>query len=220
MPLFHVIKQDIVLAWRQGNVTLVLAFLMIAVTLVPFGIGPELDLLRRLAPGLMWIILVLAVLLSLDRLFQSDVEDGHFDQLLLATISLEGLAMAKILAHFCAIILPLALALPIAGALLNIAPSALPILVLAVLAAGPALCALGAVGAALAVSVQRAGLLTALVVMPLFVPVLIFGASVTHQALADMTVNGLALLALFLISVAAFLLSPLAVAAALRVLLR
>lgn len=215
-----IIRQDVLLAWRQGNIMLVVSFLFIAVTLVPFGLGPELNLLRRIAPGLLWVILVLAILLSLDRLFQSDVEDGHFDQLILSAMPLEVIVMAKIAGHYIAIIIPLVLALPLAGILLNIAPSAIPLLMAAVLTAGPALCALGAIGAALSVSLQRSGLLTALLVMPLFVPVLIFGASLTQQALSVQTLNGQALAVLGLISVASFCAAPLAVSAALRVSLR
>ena len=154
--------------------------------------------------------------MSLDRLFQSDAEDGGFDQLMLSSQPLELLVLAKLVAHFIAIILPLSLVLPIAGFLVNIDIAALFPLVVSVLVAGPALCALGAIGSALAVSVRRAGLLTALIVMPLYVPVLVFGANSAQMALLGGGIALDAILVLAAMSLAAMLLAPLAISAALR----
>jgi heme exporter protein B len=209
-----IFSQDIIMAWRLGNISLAVAFLFIAVTLLPFGVGPELALLKRLAPGLLWVILILTMLLSLDRLFQSDLEDGSFDQLLLLEHSFELVILTKIFAHYVAILVPVAIFLPIAGLMLNIDASTLPGLALSVLLAGPALSALGAIGAALSASVQRSGLLTALIVMPLYVPILIFGASVIGEASAGINWPALGILAA--ISLATAMLSPFAVAASLR----
>mgnify|MGYP000034511497 CR=1 FL=1 len=209
-----IFSQDIIMAWRLGNTSLAVAFLFIAVTLLPFGVGPELALLKRIAPGLLWVILILTMLLSLDRLFQSDLEDGSFDQLLLLNHAFEVIILTKILAHYFAIIIPVAIFLPIAGLMLNIDASALPGLALSILLAGPALSALGAIGAALSASVQRSGLLTALIVMPLYVPILIFGASVIGEPSSGLNWSSLGVLAA--ISLATMMLSPFAVAASLR----
>ncbi len=214
---YRVLYSDVLLAWRQGSISLVVAFLFIALTLVPFGVGPELALLKRLGPGLLWVVIVLALLLSLDRLFQSDAEDGGFDQLMLSAQPLEILVLAKLIAHYISLIIPLSLVLPLAGFLVNIDIKALWPLILSVLVAGPALCALGAIGSALSVSVRRAGLLTALIVMPLYVPVLLFGANATQTALlGNGTIAFDAIAILAAMSVAAILLAPVAISAALR----
>lgn len=212
-------QAQIRLSWRSGHVLLAVSFLMIAVTLLPFGLGPQLKQLQMLAPGLLWVALLMAVLLSLDRLFQADVEDGHFDQLVGLSLSLEAVVLAKLAGHFIGLMVPLLLAVPVAGLLLNLAPGALGPLLLAMLAGAPALVCLGGIGAALAVSVPRAAMLTVLLVMPLYVPVMIFGAGLSAAALAgtpDRT--GLVVLALF--SLAAVFLAPVAAAAALRASLR
>ena len=207
------------LAWRGGHSGLAVTFLFIAVTLLPFGLGPELKLLRSLAPGLLWVVLVMSVLVSLDRLFQEDYEDGTLDQLIALGPPFELVILAKLIGHYLAVIVPLLLGVPVAGLLLNIAPQDLPGLMLALLAGTPALVLLGGIGASLAVSVRRGGLLTVLLTLPFYIPVLIFGAGATEAALGGgMDMTRLAIVAL--ISVAALLLAPLAMAAALKAALR
>ena len=160
-------RQDIALAWRQNSAGLSISFFMIAVALIPFGLGPDLKLLRDIAPGLVWVALLLAVLLSLESIFQADLEDGSFDQYLLSDTPLEILMLAKGLAHWLGVVLPLVLAAPLAGLLLNIdTPSLLPACLL-LLAGSPAMSFLGMMGSALAAGVSRSGLLAALTVMPL-----------------------------------------------------
>ena len=216
---YAVLELDIRQIWREGSVSLVIAFIFLALTLVPFGIGPELALLRRLAPGLIWVIVVLALMLSLDRLFQGDVDDGSFDQLRMSVLPLELVILAKILAHYCAVIIPMVAVLPLAGILMNVDLQAMPRLMSMILAAGPALCALGAVAASVSVSVRRPGLLTALIVMPLYVPVLIFGANLS---MGEDMMNGqtsaldLGLFVMLLFSGATLILAPVASATALR----
>jgi heme exporter protein B len=213
--------QQIRLGWRGGQTVLAIAFLFIAVTLLPFGIGPELRLLKELAPGLVWVVMLLTLMATLDRLFQADLEDGALDQLFLLPLALELVVLAKATGHFVVVVLPLLLAVPLAGILLNIEPVALPSLMAALALGAPSLVLLGAIGAALSVTVRRATMLTGLLVMPLYVPVLIFGiAASTPSAGGDGVVNaaGLGVLALF--GLAALLLAPVAIAAALRAGLR
>jgi heme exporter protein B len=213
--------RELRLVLRGGHLLPVLAFVFICVMLMPFGLGPELSLLQRLAPGLLWVIMLMAVLLSLDRMFQADFEDGGLDQLLLLPIALEGAVIAKICAHFVGILLPVLAAIPLAGLLLNIHPDAVLPMLATLLAGAPALGMLGAIGAALAVGVRRAGLLTVLIVTPLYVPVLVFGAGGLARALAApgmLDVGALGVLGL--ISMASLFLAPPAIAAALRAGLR
>lgn len=213
--------RELRLVWRGGHLMPVLTFVFICVTLMPFGIGPELALLQRLAPGLIWVIMLMAVLLSLDRLFQADFEDGSLDQLFLLPVALEWAVIAKIAAHFAGIILPVLITLPVAGLLLNIHPeSVLPVMA-TMLTGAPALVMLGGIGAALAVAVRRAALLTVLIVTPLYVPVIVFGAGALSTALSvPGTLDVTALGVLALISTATIFLAPPAIAAALRAGLR
>ena len=214
-------RQHVLLAWRSGHTTLIVSFLFIAVLLMPFGLGPELALLRKLAPGLLWVVLLMSLLLSLDRMFQADFEDGTMDQLVLLPTSLEMVVLAKSLGHFIALFIPLLVAVPVAGLLLNIEAAALPALLASMLAGAPALTLLGAIGAALALSVRRSSMLTVLLVMPFYVPVLIFGASSTSRAISSGgQVDGASLAILALISLATLFMAPLAAAAALRVAIR
>ncbi|MGC6512318.1 MAG: heme exporter protein CcmB [Parvibaculales bacterium] len=200
---------------RSNSTGLTLAFFFIAVAFLPFGLGPDLALLQKLAPGLVWVGLCLSVLLSLEHLFQSDLEDGSFDQLLLGPLPLEVICLTKALAHWVAVVLPLVFMSPVAGIFLNISPGDFGLLVMALLSGSLALSFLGMVGAALAASVVRSGFLAALVVMPLYVPVLIFGSAALVQGLAGRSMLiELTLLALF--GLAAMLLAPLAAAMALR----
>ena len=209
------------LAWRSGHTTLIVTFLFIAVTLMPFGLGPELALLSRLAPGLLWVVLLMSLLLSLDRMFQADYEDGTLEQLGLLPLPMELIVLAKSLGHFIALFVPLLISVPVAGLLLNIEAAVLPALMLTMLAGAPALTLLGAIGAALALSVRRSAMLTVLLVMPLYIPVLVFGATSSTRAIAmSGQIDWPALGILALMSCAALFMAPLAAAAALRVALR
>jgi len=213
--------RELRLVLRGGHLMPVLAFVFICVMLMPFGLGPELSLLQRLAPGLLWVIMLMAVLLSLDRMFQADFEDGGLDQLMLLPVALEGAIMAKISAHFVGILLPVLATMPLAGLLLNIRPDTVMPMLAALLAGAPALVMLGAIGAALAVGVRRAGLLTVLIVTPLYVPVIVFGAGALARSLATPgTLDVAAIAVLGLISAASIFLAPPAIAAALRAGLR
>jgi len=219
--------QQIRLGWRGGQTVLAVAFLFIAVTLLPFGIGPELRLLQELAPGLVWVVTLLTLMATLDRLFQADLEDGALDQLFLLPLPLELVVLAKTAGHFVVVIVPLLLAVPIVAILLNIEPAALPALMTALVLGAPSLVLLGAIGAALSVTVRRATMLTGLLVMPLYVPVLVFGmaastppVSTDMQTLAGAAMNPAGLGVLALLGLATLLLAPIATAAALRAGLR
>ena len=217
-------RQHIRLSWRNWQTVLAVSFLFIAITLLPFGLGPELKILRALAPGLLWVVLAISLLTSLERLFQADYEDGALDRLLLVPLSFEAVVLAKLLGHYVALVLPLIAAVPLAGLLLNIEAARLPILVAAMLCGAPALVMAGGIGAALAVSVRRGGLLTVLIAMPFYVPVLIFGAAAARAGLqggVDVAVDvGAYLGVLAALSAASLLLAPFAIAAALRAALR
>ncbi len=215
-------RQDIALAWRQNSAGLSISFFMIAVALIPFGLGPDLKLLRDIAPGLVWVALLLAVLLSLESIFQADLEDGSFDQYLLSDTPLEILMLAKGLAHWLGVVLPLVLAAPLAGLLLNIdTPSLLPVCLI-LLAGSPAMSFLGMMGSALAAGVSRSGLLAALMVMPLYVPVLIFGSSALSQILKGAATDEWISAVFLLLSIggAALFFGPLVAAAGLRAFLK
>ena len=213
--------RELRLVLRGGHLMPVLAFVFICVMLMPFGLGPELSLLQRLAPGLLWVIMLMAVLLSLDRMFQADFEDGGLDQLMLLPVALEGAIMAKLSAHFVGILIPVLATMPLAGLLLNIRPDSVMPMLATLLAGAPALVMLGAIGAALAVGVRRAGLLTVLIVTPLYVPVIVFGAGALARSLAAPgTLDVAAIAVLALISAASIFLAPPAIAAALRAGLR
>lgn len=212
--------RDLKLATRAGGgFGLALAFFLILVALVPFGVGPEAGLLARIAPGILWVGALLASLLSLDRIFALDREDGTLDILATAPVPLEGVVLAKAAAHWVTTGLPLALAAPVFGILLNLtAPGHLWLLI--TLGVGtPALSVIGAFGAALTVGLKRGGLLLSLLVLPLYVPTLIFGADATARAVASQdAVTPLLMMAGITFGSVALL--PFAAAAVLRVNLR
>lgn len=221
MRIFAAIcSQHMHLSWRSGQTMLAVSFLFIAITLLPFGLGPELKLLRALAPGLLWVVLAISLLTGLERLFQADYEDGTLDRLLLVPLAFEAVVLAKLLGHYLALVLPLILAVPLAGLLLNIEAARLPFLLAAMLCGSPALVLLGGIGASLAVSVRRGGLLTVLIAMPFYVPVLIFGAAAARAGLETGAAVGPYLGILAALSAASLLLAPFAIAAALRSALR
>ena len=214
------VRRDIRLAIRAGGgFGLALAFFLIVVVLVPFGVGPETDVLGILAPGMLWVGALLACLLSLDRIFAIDREDGSLDLLATAPLPLEGLIASKAVAHWVTTGLPLALAAPVFGLLLNLAPGGYLWLTISLLIGTPALSMIGAFGAALTVGLKRGGLLLSLLVLPLYIPTLIFGANVVRRAADGLSVGpGLGLLSG--VTLGAIALLPFAAAAALRVNLR
>jgi heme exporter protein B len=212
--------RDLRLAVRAGGgFGLALAFFLIVIVLVPFGVGPEAAILARIAPGILWVAALLAALLSLDRIFALDLEDGTLPLLATAPLPLEGVALAKGAAHWITTGLPLTVAAPVLGVLLNMDAAAYRWLVLSLLIGTPALSMIGTFGAALTVGVRRGGLLMSLLVLPLYVPTLIFGAEAVRRG-----VEGLAattpLLMLAGITLGSIALLPFATAAALRINLR
>jgi heme exporter protein B len=207
--------RDMRLAFRAGGgASLAAAFFALVSSLVPFGVGADLVLLGRIAGGVLWVSAALAALLSLDRLFQADFEDGSLDVLALSPISLEVASAAKILAHWVTTGLPLVLLSPVLGLLLNLPPRAYGALIASLAIGTPALSGVGAIGAALTLSIRRGGLILALIVLPLITPALIFGAGAVADAM-DGTGRG-AFLFLAAFSVAAVALSPFASAAGVR----
>lgn len=212
--------RDLRLAMRAGGgFGLAMAFFLIVVVLVPFAVGPRADLHSAIAPGVLWLGALLACLLSLDRMFALDWEDGTLDLLATAPLPLEMVIIAKALAHWLTTGLPLVLLAPVLGILLNLAPEAYGTLTLSLAVGTPALSVIGAFGAALTVGVKRGGLLLSLLVLPLYVPSLIFGADMVRRA-SDGGVVTTPLLLLAGITCGAIALLPFASAAVLRVNLR
>ncbi len=218
--MIGLLKRDLALAIKAGGgFGLALAFFLIVTVLVPFGVGPETDILSQIAPGILWIGALLACLLSLDRVFQLDWEDGSLDLLATSPLPLEGVAAIKALAHWLTTGLPLVALAPVLGILLNLPSNGYLWLIASLLAGTPALSAIGTFGAALTVGIRRGGLLLSLLVLPLYVPTLLFGALVvTRGAQGADALTPLAMLGgITLISIAAL---PFAAASALRVNLR
>lgn len=218
--MIALLGRDLALAVRAGGgFGLGLAFFLVVVVLVPFAVGPETAVLGLIAPGVLWLGALLACLLSLDRLFALDWEDGSLDLLATAPIPLEGVVAIKALAHWLTTGLPLTLAAPVLAVLLNLAPEGFLWLVVSLALGTPALSVIGAFGAALTVGLKRGGLLLSLLVLPLYVPTLIFGAEAARRGAEGLSpFTPLALLAGISLAVAALM--PFAAAAALRVNLR
>ena len=215
-----VLRRDLAIALRTGGGgALGVAFFVIAAALVPFGVGPLPELLARIAPGMLWIAALLACLLTLDRLFQADVEDGSMDVLALAPLPLELTVLAKCAAHWLTTGLPLLLAAPVMALTLGLPAQAYPAMIASLALGTPSLSLIGAIGAALTAGMRRGGVLTAILVLPLYLPVLILGALAVNASAASLpAVPYLLLLAALLL--AALPLAPLVAAAALRLALR
>lgn len=212
--------RDMRLAMRAGGgFGLSLAFFLIVVVLVPFGVGPEMGLLSKIAPGILWVGALLACLLSLDRIFALDFEDGTLDLLATAPLPLEVVVSVKSLAHWITTGLPLVLAAPVLGVLLGLQSDAFYWIVLSLLLGTPALSVIGTFGAALTVGLKRGGLLLSLLVLPLYVPTLIFGAELARRGIAGMDV-GTPMSLLLAITFASIALLPFASAAVLKINLR
>lgn len=218
--MIALLARDLRLALRSGGgFGLALAFFLIVATLVPFGVGAEAATLSRIAGGILWVAALLACLLSLDRLFQTDWEDGSLDLLATAPMPLEGAVAVKAAAHWLTTGLPLTLAAPLLGLLLSLPGPAYLWLVVSLALGTPALSMIGAFGAALTVGVKRGGLLLSLLVLPLYIPTLIFGAAAVRRGAEGLDpVTPLLLLAGITLGAVALL--PFAAAAAIRVNLR
>ena len=220
--LWSLVRRELRIAARQGAAAVQgVVFFSVVVTMIPFSLGPDVALLTKIAPGVLWVAFVLAMMLTLDRLFQADFEDGSLDIMTLSSLPLESIVLAKGAAHWISNVFPLIVAAPVLALLLNLESSAL-ILVIATLILGtPGITFVGAIGAALTVGVRRGGLLTALLVLPLFVPVLIFAVGAVDAVRAadpDAAFNWLEpnLLLLTATSLTGSVLGPIAAAATLR----
>jgi heme exporter protein B len=210
------VARDLLLAWRGGgDVAAVLCFFVLAIVLFPLGLGPEPALLARIAPGIVWVAALLAVLLGLDRLFVADFEDGSLDQLAIGALPLEAVVLAKTLALWLTAGLPLVAAAPVMAGMLGLPGPAYATLIAALLLGTPALALIGAAGAALTLGARRGGALLALLALPLFVPILIFGAASVEAAATGQSPRP-HLLLLGACLAAALPLAPIAAAAALR----
>jgi len=215
------LARDVTLAWREGGaIGTAIGFYLVVVAITPLGLGPDLNLLARVAPGMLWIALLLAALLSADRIFHNDYEDGALDVLTTGPLPLPLVAAVKSLAHWLTTGVPLALLAPLLGLLLNLPVAAWPLLVLAMLVGTPAVSFVASIGASLTLGLRRSGLLLALLVLPLYVPVLIFGVATASAAITGPTSSWPPFLMLCALSLASIVLAPIAAAAALRTALR
>jgi heme exporter protein B len=212
-----VVGRDLLIAARRRtDVLTTFFFFVIVVSLFPLGVGPEPDTLREIAPGVVWVAALLAAMLSLARMFDADHADGTLEQVVLTPQPLTLLVLSKVLAHWLTTGLPLVLIAPLLGLQFDLSGGALSTLVVSLLIGTPALSLIGGVGAALTLGVRGSGALTALLVLPLYVPVLVFGAgAVTASATGMGTMGHLALLGAM--SLAALVFAPLATAMALRI---
>lgn len=218
--LAAILRRDLVLGLRQGGgAAAALSFILAVLVMLPLAIGPEQNLLQRLAPGVMWLTLLLAVLLTAERIFQQDYEDGTIDALVASPYPLEFLCLCKAIAHWLGTGLPLALLSPLLALMLNLRESSLPVLMAAMILGSLSLSLLASIGGALTAGLRRGGLLVNLLILPLYVPVLVFGVS---ASLAEAAPQGPAPSLLVLVAVALFSLAiqPWASAAALRAYLR
>ncbi|MDG1289314.1 MAG: heme exporter protein CcmB [Lentibacter sp.] len=218
--MIALLRRDLRLAVRAGGgFGLGLSFFLIVVVLIPFGVGPETNLLGRIAPGVLWVAALLACLLSLDRMFALDFEDGSLDLLATSPLPLEGIITVKAVAHWLTTGLPLVMATPVFALLMSLPSTGYLAIMVSLLLGTPALSIIGAFGACLTVGIKRGGLLLSLLVLPLYVPTLIFGAELARLGAEGQTYTT-PLLMLSGISLAALALLPIASAAVLRVNLR
>lgn len=212
-----VIKRDLLLAMRQrSDVLTTLFFFIIVVSLFPLGVGPEINMLRAMAPGVVWVAALLASMLSLERMFFSDYLDGTLEQMLLSPQPLSLLVLGKALAHWLVTGVPLALIAPILGVQFNLPMDVLLVLTASLLLGTPVLSLIGAIGAALTLGLRGGGVLVSLLVLPLYIPVLIFGAGAVEASSVGLGASAhLSLLGAFLLLSLVF--APWAAAAALRI---
>lgn len=215
--LSGLLRRELKLAWRQGaGIGSALGFFLCVIVLLPLGVGPDQALLQRIAPGVLWIAVLLSVLLSAERIFTADYEDGSLEVMMLAPVALELMTLVKALAHWLTTSLPLAVLAPALGFLLNLHTDLIAPLAAAMLIGSLALSLLAMLGAAVTVGLRRGGLLISLLVLPLYVPVLIFGIAASAAGRAGPDISTSAFLILTAIVLVTVVLAPLAAAAALR----
>lgn len=214
---FWTIQRDLLLAVRRrSDVLTTLFFFIIVVSLFPLSVGPEMNMLRAMAPGVVWVAALLASMLSLGRLFSNDYLDGTLEQMLLSPQSLSILVLGKSVAHWLVTGLPLVLMAPVLGIQYNLPSDALFVLTLSLLIGTPVLSLIGAIGAALTLGLRGGGVLVSLLVLPLYIPVLIFGSGAVEATMAGMDYDAhLSLLGAFLL--VSFVFTPWATASSLRV---
>jgi heme exporter protein B len=214
---YHLLVRDLRLAFRSRHELVnPLIFFVLVVSLFPLAATPDSELLRKMAPAVIWVSALLSVLLSLDRLFKQDYEDGSLDQLMLSPNPLVILVLAKVCAHWLLTGLPLVLVAPLLGLFMYIPDAALGTLMLSLLLGTPVLSLVGAIGVSLTVAVNRGGVLLSLIVLPLYIPVLIFGANAVDVASDGLSVRG-QMLFLGAVLALALSLAPMATAQALRI---
>lgn len=214
---FVLLGHELTLARRHGGaLATALGFYLIVVAALPLGLGPDLNLLSRIAPGVLWVALLLSALLTADRMFQEDYEDGTLEILSLGPMPLEMVALAKSLAHWLSVGLPLLLMAPLLALMLNMEARAYGPLLLTLLAGTPAVSFLAAIGSALTLGLRRAGLLLPLLILPLYVPVLIFGVAAIDAVVTGPGSFTAPFSILCALTLATGVLAPLATAAALR----
>jgi heme exporter protein B len=215
--LAQVIRRDLLLATRQKfDVANTLFFFIVVVTMVPLGVGPEPNTLRAIAPGVIWVAALLASILSLNRLFAQDYADGALEQMLLTAEPLAAIVLGKVAAHWLLTGLPITVMAVLLGVMFDLPGAAITTLVITLALGTPALSLIGAVGAALTLGLRGGGVLLSLLVLPLFVPVLIFGAGAVEAVAGGLSPQG-HLFLLAAMSLAASALAPWAIATALRI---
>lgn len=220
-PFLALLKRDLVLAWRQGGgVGTAFGFFLTVIVLLPLGIGPDVNVLQRIAPGGLWIALLLSVLLSADQIYQSDFDDGSLELMTFGTVPLELVAATKSLTHWLVSGLPLAIAAPLMGFLLNLDTRLIIPLLAAMVLGSIGLSFLAGLGAAVTVGLRRGGLLVSLLVLPLYVPVLIFGISAGGAGTAGPDVAQASFTILFAVTLVILVIAPFGSAAALRAYMR
>ena len=211
------IHRDIQLTFRQGGgVGMALGFFITVLVMLPLGIGPDLKLLQRLAPGALWVTLLLSVLLSTDRIYQPDFEDGSLELMTMGPLPLEMVALAKAIAHWLSTGLPLAIMAPGLGVLLNLDAALILPLGSAMIIGSIGLSLLASLGAAITVGIRRGGIIISLLILPLYVPVLIFGVASTSGVAGIPGLAGSSMMILTAVSLVSLVISPLASAAVLR----
>jgi len=214
---YHLLARDLRLAFRSRHeLANPLIFFILVVTLFPLAVSPSSETLQVMAPGVIWVSALLSVLLSLDRLFKQDYEDGSLDQLMLSPNPLVILVLAKVCAHWLLTGLPLVLIAPLLGMFMYVPDEAVGVLMFSLLLGTPVLSLIGAIGVSLTVAVNRGGVLLSLIILPLYIPVLIFGANAVDVASDGLSVRG-QMLFLGAVLVLALSLAPLATAVALRI---
>ena len=215
--LVLVVRRDLLLAMRMlADVLTILVFFILIVSLFPLGVGPEMDMLRKMAPGVLWVAALLASMLSLGRLFSADYLDGTLEQMMLAPQSLSVLVLGKMISHWVVSGLPLVLMAPVLGLQFDMSPEALLVLMLGLLLGTPVLSMLGAIGAALTLGLRGGGVLLSLLVLPLCIPVLIFGSGAVEAVSSGLSVtSNLSLIAALLMLCLVF--TPWVTAQALRI---